>query len=67
MNETHLLVGLLLSAAGIGYLVYGRRQKVPMSFVAGLGLILIPFFVDSTMTLLLAGAGIAMVPFLFRL
>ena len=67
MNETHLLVGLLLSAVGIGYLVYGRRQHTPISFVAGLGLILIPFFVDSTMTLLLAGAGIAVVPFLIRL
>ena len=67
MNETHLLIGLLLSAVGIGYLVYGRRQRAPICFVAGLGLMLIPFFVDSTMTLLLAGAGMAAVPFLIRL
>ena len=67
MNEIHLLLGLLLSAVGIGYLVYGRRQQVPMFFIAGLGLLLLPFFVSSPLTLLLAGAGVGAAPFLIRL
>ncbi len=67
MNETHLLVGLLLSAVGIGYLVYGRRQRAPLFFIAGLGLLLMPFFVGTTIALLIAGASVAAVPFLIRL
>jgi hypothetical protein len=67
MNETHLLLGLLLSAIGIGYLVYGRRQQAPIFFIAGLGLLLIPFLIDSTLVLLLAGAGVGAIPFLIKL
>ena len=67
MNETHLLLGLLLSAVGVGYLVYGRRQHAPMFFVAGLGLLSIPFFIGSTSTLLITGAVVGAVPFLIKL
>jgi hypothetical protein len=67
MNEIHLLLGLVLSAIGIGYLVYGRRQQAPVFFIAGLGLVSIPFFVGSTSTLLVAGAVVGGAPFLIRL
>ncbi len=67
MNETHLLLGLLLSAVGIGYLVYGRRQQAPVFFIAGLGLLTIPFFIGSNSTLLITGAVVGAAPFLIRL
>jgi hypothetical protein len=38
MNETNLLWGLLFGSVGLGFFVYGRRQKAVVPFLCGLGL-----------------------------
>ena len=67
MDESKLLWGLLFGAVGIGYVVYGRRQRVLMPFLAGVGLLGFPYFVDNTGILLLLGVVLIALPFVAKL
>ena len=67
MDESKLIWGLLFGAVGIGYVVYGRRQRVLMPFLAGVGLLGFPYFVDNTGILLLLGVVLIALPFVVKL
>ena len=67
MDESKLLWGLVFGAVGIGYLIYGRRQRTLMPFLAGAGLVSFPYFVDDTGILVLLGAVLVALPFVVRL
>ena len=67
MNEAKLLWGLVFGAVGIGYLIYGRRQRILMPFLAGAGLVSYPYFVDDTGILVLLGAVLVALPFVVKL
>ena len=59
MATASLLLGVLLSAVGLGLLVYGRRQQSITPFICGLGLMLAPYAIDDVW--LLAGVGVALI------
>ena len=67
MDESKLLWGLLFGSIGIGYLVYGRRQRTLMPFLAGVGLVSFPYFVEGTAVLLLIGLALLALPFVVKL
>ena len=66
MDETKLVWGLLFGAVGIGYLVYGRRQRILMPFLAGIGLIGLPYVFDNIGILLLVGVVLVALPFVVK-
>ena len=66
MDGSTLLWGLLFSCVGLGYLVYGRKQRKLMPLVAGLGLILVPLFVHGVGWLLALGALLLVLPLLIK-
>lgn len=67
MSETWLLWGLLYGSIGIGFLVYGRKQKSLVHFICGLALIGVPYLVASTTSLIIVGAGLTLAPFFIRI
>jgi hypothetical protein len=67
VEQSALLWGLLFGSIGIGYLVYGRRQRAPIPFLAGLGVILVPYFIEGTGWMLLMGAAFIALPRLVKL
>lgn len=67
MDEPNLLWGLLFGGVGVGYLVYGRRQRSLMPFLAGLGLLGFPYLVDNTAAFLLVGVVLIALPFVVKL
>ena len=66
VSAAQLLWGVLFSAIGTGYLVYGKRQGQGLILVCGLGLIVYPYFVDGTWTQFIVGALLSAAPFLRR-
>jgi hypothetical protein len=53
-SPTDLFFGLLISAIGSAYLVYGRRESHPTALICGLCLLIFPTIVsDMTARLLL--------------
>ena len=66
-DETLLLWGVLFGAIGLGYFVYGKRQRRPVPLACGLGLMVFPYFVSNTILLVVVGAALAVLPYFVRL
>jgi len=64
MNEAWLLWGLLFGSIGLGYVIYGRKQKNNVAFLSGLALIAFPYFVSGTLALVGVGILLICVPFI---
>jgi len=61
-----LVWGMLFGAIGMGYCVYGRQQRAPMPLVCGVGLIVFPYFVSAAWLIVLIGAVLMAIPWLWR-
>ncbi|HHB95226.1 MAG TPA: hypothetical protein ENK88_08780 [Campylobacterales bacterium] len=65
-NSSIFIWGIILGAIGMGYFTYGKQQRKIMPLIGGVGLFVLPYFVDN-LTLLLIGAFVLMaLPFIFR-
>ncbi len=66
MNSTQLLLGVIFSSIGLGYFLYGKKQKMTVPFVAGLVLMVFPYFIESNV--LLSGISIllSVIPYFLR-
>jgi hypothetical protein len=67
MNTTQLLLGVLFSSIGLGYFIYGKKQKVIVPLVCGLILMIFPYFVEATALLLTFGTALSILPYFIRL
>ena len=66
MNESWLLWGLLFGSIGLGFFVYGRKQKAVVPLVCGLALMIFPYFVSNTILLVAIGFVLITVPYFVR-
>jgi hypothetical protein len=65
-DTTTILWGVLFGAFGLGFLTYGRRQKMLVPLIAGIALILIPYFIANAYLLVAIGVAIMAIPYFFR-
>jgi hypothetical protein len=59
-------LGLLFSSIGLGYFLYGKKQKTVVPLVCGLALILFPYFISSAALLIAIGIVLAAIPYFIR-
>jgi len=67
MDEGALWWGLLFGSIGLGFFIYGKRQKAPVPLVCGLGLMVFPYFVSNHWLMVLIGAVLIAIPYLIRI
>ncbi len=67
MEAATLLWGVLFGSIGLGFFVYGRKQRAIVPLVCGLALMAFPYFVSGTVWLVLIGAALMAVPYFVRL
>lgn len=67
MNESWLWWGLLFGSIGLGFFIYGKRQRLVVPLLCGLALMIFPYFVSSTILLVLVGAALVALPYFFRI
>lgn len=67
MNTSQLLLGVLFSSIGLGYFIYGKKQKSIVPFLCGLVLMIFPYFIENTGLIILIGAVVSAVPYFVRL
>jgi len=58
-----LFVGILASALGMAYLIYGRREAKYVPLAAGVALCICPYFIDSVLWLCVVGGALLAAPF----
>lgn len=66
MTESALYWGVLWGAIGLGFFVYGRKQRAPVPWVCGLVLMVFPYFVSATWAQVVLGAVLCVAPFVLR-
>lgn len=62
-----LLCGLLFSSIGLGYFLYGRKQRRGVPLVCGIVLMVYPYFISNLAVLVGVGAVVAAIPYFLRL
>jgi hypothetical protein len=66
MNASLLLWSLLFSSIGLGFFVYGKKQKAIVPLLSGLGLMIYPYFVSNTILLVAIGVALMALPYFVR-
>lgn len=63
MTTSSLVIGIVTSALGAGYFMYGKRQVKYGFLLCGIALCAYSYFIDSTAWLLIVGAVLLGLPF----
>lgn len=66
MDTSLLLWGLLFSSIGLGFFIYGRKQRKVVPLVCGVTLMVVPYFISSNLVLVLVGVVLSAVPYFVR-
>lgn len=66
MNVGVLLWGLLFSSIGLGFFLYGKKQRAVVPLVCGLALMIYPYFIPNVIALVAIGVVLAAVPYFFK-
>ena len=67
LSTASLLWGVLFGSVGLGYFIYGKKQRAVVPLACGLALMVFPYFVTSTVVLVVGGALLAALPYFVRL
>jgi len=67
MDSTALLMwGLLFGSIGMGYLVYGKKQRRGIALLSGVVLCSFPYFVSNVFLMILVGIIVMALPFFIK-
>ena len=58
--------GVLFGSIGLGFFVYGKKQKAMMPFLSGLGLMVFPYFISNPYILFITGLVFVALPFVIK-
>jgi hypothetical protein len=58
---------LLFGSVGLGFLVYGKKQKAVVPLVCGLVLMIFPYFIANTILLVAIGVALIALPYFVRI
>jgi len=66
MSTSQVLWGVLFGAVGLGFWVYGKRQRAVVPLLCGAALMFFPYFVSNAVALVAIGAALMAVPYFVR-
>jgi hypothetical protein len=58
LNPSHLFASLVWSCVGLGYCVYGKKQRSWAPLVGGVSMIAVSYLADSVLVMSLVGIGL---------
>jgi hypothetical protein len=67
LNTSSLLWGVLFGSIGLGFFIYGRKQRAVVPLLCGLGLMIFPYFVSNNILLVAIGIALMVIPYFVRL
>lgn len=65
-NTAQLMWGMIFGSIGLGFFVYGKKQRMLMPLLAGIALMVFPYFVSNIYLLVIVGAGLSALPYFLR-
>ena len=62
-TTAEIVWAMLFGAMGMGYFIYGKRQRAAIPFMCGIALFIFPYFMPNVYVLVLVGIAIMVVPY----
>lgn len=66
VDSTLLIWGLLFSTIGLGFFMYGKKQKALIPLACGLVLMIYPYFMSNAIVLVILGVVLMAIPYFVR-
>ena len=66
MDTTTLMVSLLFGALGMGYFMFGKKERRMVPLFAGVLLMVVPYFIANVIVLVISCVLLTAVPFVVR-
>jgi hypothetical protein len=67
LSTSLLLWGVLFSSVGLGFFIYGKRQKAVVPLFCGLALMVFPYFISNATLLVAIGVALIAIPYFVRI
>ena len=67
MNASTLIWGVLFGSIGLGFFVYGKKQKTIVPIICGVGLMVFPYFISNLYILILLSIVLVVLPFFVKM
>ncbi len=67
ITGTSLFLGVLFGSIGLGFFIYGRKQRKVVPLLCGIVLMIVPYFIPNTLLLFVVGAVLVAVPYFIRI
>ena len=61
-----LFCSLVFGSIGMGYFIYGKRQRRSMAFFSGILLCAYPYFIGNILLMILIGLALMALPFVVK-
>ncbi|WP_435546830.1 hypothetical protein [Desulfobacterium sp. N47] len=66
-STSTLMWAMVLGSIGLGFFVYGKKQKAIIPLFSGIGLMVFPYFVSNVYILVLLGIVLIALPFIIKI
>ena len=68
MEGTSLLIwGMVFGTIGLGFFIYGKKQKAIVPIFTGIALFVFPYFVSNVYILVIVGVILVVLPYFVRI
>ena len=65
-NMSTLMWGIIFGSIGLGFFVYGKKQKAMIPILSGIGLMVFPYFISNIYILIMSGIVLIALPFFIK-
>ena len=66
-DTANLVWGVIFGTIGLGFFVYGKKQKSVIPFISGFGLMTVPYFVSNVYILVFTCLILLVLPYFVRI
>jgi len=67
ISTSTLIMGVIFGAIGLGFFIYGKKQKTIIPLFCGIALMILPYFIPNMYILILSGIIIVAIPYFIRI
>jgi len=65
-SDAQLVWGMLFGSIGLGFFIYGKKQRAVVPLIIGVLLFIFPYFISNTYMLIIVGLILVAIPYFVR-
>jgi len=66
-SSAQLIWGMVFGAIGLGFFVYGKKQRAAVPLIVGIALFIFPYFISNVFLLVTVGSVLVALPYFVKI